>query len=94
MIEIDGKRVLVGNVRLLLKYFIEFLKVVFLIIEIMVVCVVGDKYIGCIILLDVLKDDVLDIVKVFKELNIKNIQILLGDKQSIVSIFVNKLGII
>ena len=52
-----------------------------------------DKYIGCIILSDVLKDDASDTVKALKELNIKNIQILSGDKQSIVSIFANKLGI-
>ena len=40
-----------------------------------------------------LKDDASDTVKILKELNIKNIQILSGDKQSIVTIFANKLGI-
>ena len=40
-----------------------------------------------------LKDDASDTVKALKELNIKNIQILSGDKQSIVTIFANKLGI-
>ena len=93
MTEIDGKRVLVGNARLLSKYSIEFPKAVFSITETTVVCAVGDKYIGCIILSDVLKDDASDTVKALKELNIKNIQILSGDKQSIVSIFANKLGI-
>ena len=86
MTEIDGKRVLVGNT-------IEFPKAVFSITETTVVCAVGDKYIGCIILSDVLKDDASDTVKALKELNIKNIQILSGDKQSIVTIFANKLGI-
>ena len=90
---IDGKRVLVGNTRLLSKYSIEFPKAVFSITETTVVCAVGDKYIGCIILSDVLKDDASDTVKALKELNIKNIQILSGDKQSIVTIFANKLGI-
>ena len=93
MTEIDGKRVLVGNTRLLSKYSIEFPKAVFSITETTVVCAVGDKYIGCIILSDVLKDDASDTVKALKELNIKNIQILSGDKQSIVTIFANKLGI-
>ncbi|WP_270409161.1 heavy metal translocating P-type ATPase [Bacteroides fragilis] len=93
MTEIDGKRVLVGNARLLSKYSIEFPKAVFSITETTVVCAVGDKCIGCIILSDVLKDDASDTVKALKELNIKNIQILSGDKQSIVTIFANKLGI-
>lgn len=93
MTEIDGKRVLVGNARLLSKYSIEFPKAVLSITETTVVCAVGDKYIGCIILSDVLKDDASDTVKTLKELNIKNIQILSGDKQSIVTIFANKLGI-
>lgn len=93
MTEIDGKRVLVGNTRLLSKYSIEFPKAVFSITETTVVCAVGDKYIGCIILSDVLNDDASDTVKALKELNIKNIQILSGDKQSIVTIFANKLGI-
>ena len=93
MTEIDGKRVLVGNTRLLSKYSIEFPKAVLSITETTVVCAVGDKYIGCIILSDVLKDDASDTVKTLKELNIKNIQILSGDKQSIVTIFANKLGI-
>ena len=42
---------------------------------------------------NVLKDDASDTCQALKELNIKNIQILSGDKQSIVTIFANKLGI-
>lgn len=38
----------------------------------------GDKYIGCIILSDVLKDDASDTVKALKELNIKNYSDIVG----------------
>ena len=84
---------LVGNARLLSKYSIEFPAYILSITETTVVCAVGNKYIGYITLSDVLKDDAADTVRSLKELNIKNIQILSGDKQSIVSIFANKLGL-
>lgn len=77
---------LVGNARLLSKYSIEFPAYILSITETTVVCAVGNKYIGYITLSDVLKDDAADTVRSLKELNIKNIQILSGDKQSIVSI--------
>ena len=91
MTEVDGEKVLVGNARLLSKYSIEFPAYILSITETTVVCAVGNKYIGYITLSDVLKDDAADTVRSLKELNIKNIQILSGDKQSIVSIFANKL---
>ena len=93
MTEVDGEKVLVGNARLLSKYSIEFPVYILSITETTVVCAVGNKYIGYITLSDVLKDDAADTVRSLKELNIKNIQILSGDKQSIVSIFANKLGL-
>ena len=93
MTEVDGENVLVGNARLLSKYSIEFPAYILSITETTVVCAVGNKYIGYITLSDVLKDDAADTVRSLKELNIKNIQILSGDKQSIVSIFANKLGL-
>ena len=93
MTEVDGEKVLVGNARLLSKYSIEFPAYILSITETTVVCAVGNKYIGYITLSDVLKDDAADTVRSLKELNIKNIQILSGDKQSIVSIFANKLGL-
>lgn len=93
MTEVDGEKVLVGNARLLSKYSIEFPEYILSITETTVVCAVGNKYIGYITLSDVLKDDAADTVRSLKELNIKNIQILSGDKQSIVSIFANKLGL-
>lgn len=93
MTEVDGEKVLVGNARLLSKYSIEFPAYILSITETTVVCAVRNKYIGYITLSDVLKDDAADTVRSLKELNIKNIQILSGDKQSIVSIFANKLGL-
>lgn len=93
MTEVDGEKVLVGNARLLSKYSIEFPAYILSITETTVVYAVGNKYIGYITLSDVLKDDAADTVRSLKELNIKNIQILSGDKQSIVSIFANKLGL-
>ena len=58
-----------------------------------VLCALNGQYAGCLVLSDVLKKDAVQAVKNLKALNIKNIQMLSGDKQSIVNAFARKLGI-
>ena len=57
------------------------------------VCAVDEHYVGYLLLSDELKTDALTAVDNLKSLGIENIQILSGDKQSIVTNFAQKLGI-
>ena len=90
---IDGTTVLVGNCRLLSKFQIEYPSELLSITDTIVVCAIGNSYIGYLLLSDVLKEDAKNAIQELKALGIQNIQILSGDKQSIVSNFAEKLGI-
>ena len=57
-----------------------------------VACAVGNRYAGYLLLADALKEDAKVAIDRLKALNIENIQILSGDKQSIVTNFAEKLG--
>lgn len=89
----DGTRVLVGNTRLLTKFGIEYPNELSSIVDTIVVCAIGTRYAGYLLLSDTLKEDAVNAVKELKALNINNIQILSGDKQAIVTNFAEKLGI-
>ena len=90
---IDGAMVLVGNCRLLSKFDISYPKELLEITDTIVVCAVGNRYAGYLLLADALKEDTKVAIDNLKALNIENIQILSGDKQSIVTNFAEKLGI-
>lgn len=89
----DGTRVVVGNTRLLTKFGIEYPDELSSIVDTIVVCAIGTRYAGYLLLSDTLKEDAVNAVKELKALNINNIQILSGDKQAIVTNFAEKLGI-
>lgn len=89
----DGTPVLVGNCRLLSKFNIEYPAELLQITDTIVVCAIGTDYAGYLLLADTLKDDAKKAIDDLKMLHIKNIQILSGDKQSIVTNFAEKLGI-
>ena len=90
---IDGTTVLVGNCRLLSKFDISYPEELLEITDTIVVCAVGNRYAGYLLLADALKEDAKVAIDNLKALNIENIQILSGDKQSIVTNFAEKLGI-
>lgn len=90
---IDGAMVLVGNCRLLSKFDISYPKELLEITDTIVVCAVENRYAGYLLLADALKEDAKVAIDNLKALNIENIQILSGDKQSIVTNFAEKLGI-
>ena len=89
----DGTRVLVGNTRLLTKFGIEYPDELSSIVDTIVVCAIGTRYAGYLLLSDTLKEDAINAIKELEALNINNIQILSGDKQAIVTNFAEKLGI-
>ena len=90
---INGTPVWVGNCRLLSKFNIEYPAELLQITDTVVVCAIGTDYAGYLLLADTLKDDAKKAIDDLKMLHIKNIQILSGDKQSIVTNFAEKLGI-
>ena len=90
---VNGIQVLAGNGRLLSKFQIEYPPELLSILDTIVVCAIGNKYAGYLLLSDSLKEDAKIAIQNLKALGIQNIQILSGDKQSIVSNFAEKLGI-
>ena len=90
---VNGIQVLAGNGRLLSKFQIEYPPELLSITDTIVVCAIGNKYAGYLLLSDSLKEDAKIAIQNLKVLGIQNIQILSGDKQSIVSNFAEKLGI-
>ena len=90
---VNGIQVLAGNGRLLSKFQIEYPPELLSITDTIVICAIGNKYAGYLLLSDSLKEDAKIAIQNLKVLGIQNIQILSGDKQSIVSNFAEKLGI-
>ncbi|WP_106624204.1 heavy metal translocating P-type ATPase [Butyricimonas faecalis] len=90
---IDGKEVLVGNARLLDKYGISFPSELTKVSETLVACAVNGVYVGHLLLADTVKEDAKEAGAALKRLNIDNIQILSGDKQTIVSKLAGYLGV-
>ena len=90
---VNGIQVLAGNGRLLSKFQIEYPLELLSVTDTIVVCAIGNKYAGYLLLSDSLKEDAKIAIQNLKALGIQNIQILSGDKQSIVSNFAEKLGI-
>lgn len=90
---VNGIQVLAGNGRLLSKFQIEYPPELLSITDTIVVCAIENKYAGYLLLSDSLKEDAKIAIQNLKALGIQNIQILSGDKQSIVSNFAEKLGI-
>lgn len=91
--DINGKHVLVGNRRLLEKYGIDSPSSLLSTVGTLVVCAADGRYMGSLLLSDTLKEDAPQAIAALKELGIKNIQMLSGDKQEIVTNFAAKLGI-
>lgn len=89
----NGKKVYVGNARLLSKHNIPFPAEIRDIPETIVLCAMAGKYLGYIALADSPKPDAAQAISELNSLNIDNIQILSGDKQTIVSKLAEKIGI-
>lgn len=88
-----SKKVLVGNTKLLTKNQIEFPAEIASIPETIVVCAVNGAYAGYILVADAPKEDAKKAVDSLKELGVKNIVMLSGDKQAIVSKLASELNI-
>ena len=89
---VDGRTVLVGNLKLLKKFEIDYPKEIEEIKNTMVAVAVDKKYIGYITIADELKEDAVETIKELHYLHIKTVM-LSGDKQVVVDEVANKLGI-
>ena len=90
---IEGKNVLVGNIRLLTDRGITVPAGISVRVATVVVCAIAGKYAGHLLLSDTLKADAVEAIGRLKQLHIDNIQLLSGDKKEIVAIFAKTLGI-
>ena len=90
---IEGKNVLVGNIRLLTDRGITVPAGISERVATVVVCAIAGKYAGHLLLSDTLKADAVEAIGRLKLLHIDNIQLLSGDKKEIVAIFAKTLGI-
>ena len=90
---INGKIVLVGNPKLLIKNNVEFPPEIATIPETIVVCAINGIYSGYILVADAPKEDAATAVNGLRELGIKNIVMLSGDKQAIVSQLATELNV-
>ena len=90
---IEGKNVLVGNIRLLTDRGITVPAGISERVATVVVCAIEGKYAGHLLLSDTLKADAVEAIGRLKQLHIDNIQLLSGDKKEIVAIFAKTLGI-
>ena len=90
---IEGKNVLVGNIRLLTDRGITVPAGISERVATVVVCAIAGKYAGHLLLSDTLKADAVEAIGRLKQLHIGNIRLLSGDKKEIVAIFAKTLGI-
>ena len=90
---IEGKNVLVGNIRLLTDRGITVPAGISERVATVVVCAIAGKYAGHLLLSDTLKADAVEAIGRLKQLHIDNVKLLSGDKKEIVAIFAKTLGI-
>lgn len=91
--EIDGKKVLVGNEKLLQKNNITYDAAVSSIVETIVLVAIDNQYVGYITIADEEKEDAGLAIKQLHEEGVREIMVLSGDKQSITTQLAEKLGI-
>lgn len=90
---VSGKCVLVGNPRLLASRNIDVPDSLLKTVATAVACAIDGVYAGAVLLSDTLKEDAVHAIQSLKELGIKDIHLLSGDKKEIVSRFAQDLGI-
>ena len=90
---VNGRQVLVGNIRLLAERDIPVPKELSDSVSTVVVSTIDGKYAGHLLLSDTLKKDAVDAIRRLKDLDVKDIRLLSGDKQEIVNQFAERLGV-
>jgi Cd2+/Zn2+-exporting ATPase len=89
---INGNEIVAGNLKLLKKFEIDYLKEIEELTDTVVVVAVNKKFVGYITIADELKDDAAETIRKLHALNIKTVM-LSGDKQAVVDAVAKKIGI-
>lgn len=89
---VDGKEILAGNIKLLIKFNIAYPAEIEKIVDTIVIVAVNNQYAGYITLGDEIKEDAVQAIKDMHSLNIKTVM-LSGDKQSVVDKVAKEVGI-
>lgn len=90
---IDGKEVLVGNLRMLRNHNVKYPDNLDHTTSTLIVCAVDGRYVGMLALSDTIKPDAKEAVKDLRSLGISDIRMLSGDKKEVVKEYAKKLGI-
>ncbi len=91
--EVDGKRVLAGNLKLLKSEGISYPAALDSLTGTIIACAIDGAYAGHVILADTIKPDAAATVRQLNALGIKDVVMLSGDKREIVADYAAKLGI-
>ncbi|WP_121355788.1 heavy metal translocating P-type ATPase [Flavisolibacter nicotianae] len=89
---VDGKEILVGNLKLMKKFGIDYPAETESIVDTIVITAIDKKFAGYITIADEIKEDAASAVKAMKALNIKTVM-LSGDKQTVVDNVAKQIGI-
>lgn len=89
---VEGKAVLAGNVKLMVKFNIEHPKEIESIVDTIVVVAINGKYAGYITIADEIKEDAKEAIEQMHKLNIQTVM-LSGDKQTVVDKVSKEIGI-
>ena len=90
---VQGKKVLVGNTKLLEREQIAYDKTIDAIVETIVVVAINRQYIGYVLIADEIKEDAQKAIKTMYDNGIKHIVMLSGDKDSITQKIAKSVGI-
>ena len=90
---IGGQEVLVGNIRLMTERGISIPEELSDKVATVVICAIGKKYAGHLLLSDTLKDDAVEAIAKLRKLGVTDIRLLSGDKKEIVESFAKRLDI-
>ncbi|MDD4660228.1 MAG: heavy metal translocating P-type ATPase [Massilibacteroides sp.] len=91
--ELNGKKILVGNTKLMKKFSVAYNPVIDEIVETNVILAYDNRYAGYITIADEEKEDAAEAIYMMKQLGIRNTVILSGDKSAITEKLAKKLGI-
>lgn len=91
--QVGERQVFVGNLRFMRERGIDIPKKLSEEIATVVVCAIDGKYAGHLLLSDRLKPDAAEAIDRLKQMGMKDIRLLSGDKPEIVTAFANQLGI-
>lgn len=91
--ELNNQTILAGNSRLLKKYNVAYDEKISAITDTIVLIAIAGKFAGYITIADTIKEDAIEAITALHHLNIREVVMLSGDKQSVVDKIAKQLGL-